>query len=80
MEAISLLSHLLKIESSCFRYAGTKDKRAVTSQLVTAFKVTAERLNQNLGNMRLGNFQLENDAENSVFPQLSTYGWVVAHD
>ena len=66
MEAISVLSRLLKIKSSCFHYAGTKDRRAITSQLVTAFKVTAERLlalNQKLRNMKLGNFEYERSPE-----------------
>ncbi len=38
MEAISLISHILRVKSSIFHYAGTKDRRAVTSQLVTAFR------------------------------------------
>lgn len=61
MEAVSVISRLLKIKPSTFTYAGTKDKRAITSQLITAFKVSAEKLqalNQRLRNMRLGNFEL----------------------
>lgn len=38
MEAVSQISRTLKIKSSNFRYAGTKDRRAVTSQLLTAFR------------------------------------------
>ncbi len=60
MEAVSVLSRLLKIKSSCFHFAGTKDKRAVTSQLVTAFKVTAQKLqalNTKLRNMKIGNYE-----------------------
>ena len=38
MEAINLISKILKIKSSSFHYAGTKDRRAVTSQLVTAYR------------------------------------------
>jgi tRNA pseudouridine13 synthase len=32
------------MKSSTFQYAGTKDKRAITSQLVTASKVLPKRL------------------------------------
>ena len=38
MEAINFISRLLKVKSSAFHYAGTKDRRAITSQLVTAFR------------------------------------------
>lgn len=60
MDAVSVISRLLKIKSSCFHYAGTKDKRAITTQLLTAFKVSAEKLqalNPKLRNMQLGNFK-----------------------
>lgn len=38
MEAVGQISRTLKIKSSNFHYAGTKDRRAVTSQLLTAFR------------------------------------------
>ena len=60
MDAVNIMSRLLKLKSSCFHYAGTKDKRAITSQLLTAFKVTAEKLqtlNPKLRNIQLGNFK-----------------------
>ena len=60
MEAVAVISRLLKIKPSCFHYAGTKDRRAITSQLITAFKVSAEKLqalNPRLINMHLGNFK-----------------------
>lgn len=63
MDAVNIISRLLKIKSPCFHFAGTKDKRAITSQLLTAFKVSAEKLqalNAKLRNMQLGNFKFEN--------------------
>ncbi|XP_064399578.1 pseudouridylate synthase 7 homolog [Halichondria panicea] len=60
MEAISLISHILRVKSSIFHYAGTKDRRAVTSQLVTAFRVSAEKLttlNKSGKNLNVGNFR-----------------------
>lgn len=62
MEAVGVITRLLKIKPSCFHFAGTKDKRAITTQLVTAFKVSADKLqklNPRLRNMRLGNFESE---------------------
>lgn len=38
--ALSLLARTVHCSPSCFGVAGTKDKRAVTVQQVTAFKVT----------------------------------------
>lgn len=60
MDAVSVLSRLLKVKWSCFSYAGTKDKRAITSQRLAAFKISANRLqglNHTLRNMKLGNFE-----------------------
>ncbi|KAG0319081.1 multisubstrate pseudouridine synthase 7 [Dissophora globulifera] len=59
MEAINFLTSSLRVPSRVFSFAGTKDRRGVTSQWVTAHKVKAERLvglNSSLRNMRLGNF------------------------
>ncbi len=60
MEAVAVLARLLKIKPSCFHYAGTKDKRAIASQFITAFKVPAEKLqniNPRLIHMHVGNFE-----------------------
>ena len=60
LEAINLLSSLIRIKSSMFQYAGTKDKRAITTQAVTVFRVPAERLaslNKASKNVQVGNFQ-----------------------
>ncbi|KAG0250484.1 multisubstrate pseudouridine synthase 7 [Mortierella polycephala] len=59
MEAINHLTATLRVPGKVFSFAGTKDRRGVTSQWVTAHKVKAERLvglNKSLRNMRLGNF------------------------
>lgn len=60
MDAISLLSKLLKIKTGVFGYAGTKDRRAVTTQWISAYRVRAEQLqslNSSLRNLCLGNFK-----------------------
>lgn len=35
MEAVNTIARILRVKSACFMTAGTKDKRAITSQLVT---------------------------------------------
>ena len=60
MDAISLLSKLLQIKAGSFGYAGTKDRRAVTTQQVSVYRARAEQLqdlNATLRNMCLGNFK-----------------------
>lgn len=60
MDAINLLSKLLRIKAGIFGYAGTKDRRAVTTQQVSVYRVRAEQLqelNSSLRNLCLGNFQ-----------------------
>ncbi|KAG0221126.1 pseudouridine synthase [Mortierella sp. GBAus27b] len=59
MEAINFLAGALRVPNKVFTIAGTKDRRGVTCQWVTAHKLKAERLsglNKSLRNMRLGNF------------------------
>ncbi|KAF8927357.1 pseudouridine synthase [Dissophora ornata] len=59
MEAVNFLTSSLRVPGKVFTFAGTKDRRGVTSQWVTGHKVKAERLlalNKSLRNMRLGNF------------------------
>ena len=46
-----------------FKLLGTKDKRAVTTQKVSAFRITAERLaglNKNMRDVKLGDFEYSN--------------------
>ncbi|KAJ3317747.1 hypothetical protein HDV06_001265 [Boothiomyces sp. JEL0866] len=59
MDAINIISKLVKTDTKSFTYPGTKDKRAITSQRVSVKGITAERLsgiNDKLNNIRLGNF------------------------
>lgn len=59
MDAVGILANKLRLKGSLFQYAGTKDKRAKTSQEVTVFKVAAEKLleaNQKLRNIVTGNY------------------------
>ncbi|CAK9296823.1 unnamed protein product [Gordionus sp. m RMFG-2023] len=44
IHAVSKISRLLGIKSSRFSYAGTKDKRALTTQRMSVFKVEAKKL------------------------------------
>jgi tRNA pseudouridine13 synthase len=60
MDAVCLIAGMLGLKASFFRFAGMKDRRAISSQLLTAFKVSAEKLqalNPKLRNMQLGNFK-----------------------
>ncbi|XP_048239142.1 pseudouridylate synthase 7 homolog [Haliotis rufescens] len=64
MDAINLISRLARLKTQLFSYAGTKDKRAKTSQEITAFRVTANKLqavNARLRNMMMGNFSYVKD-------------------
>ena len=65
MEAICLLAKLVHVKSSVFSYAGTKDRRGVTSQEVRAYRVQAQRLkglNKTLKGILLGNFEYVQDS------------------
>lgn len=59
--AISALARMLRCKPAVFAFAGTKDKRAVTVQCVTAHRVRPERmaqLNRGLpGRLRVGDFR-----------------------
>eukprot|EP00039_Didymoeca_costata_P007887 m.104872 g.104872 ORF g.104872 m.104872 type:complete len:615 (-) comp13862_c0_seq3:107-1951(-) len=65
MDCISILARKLKLKASRFSYAGTKDSRAVTSQLVTLFKVESKQiaqLNKSLPHyIKVGNFSYVRD-------------------
>lgn len=60
MEAIDIISKYSGIKPKQFCTAGTKDRRAKTSQAVSLFKVRAEKLkrvNAKLHGMKMGNFK-----------------------
>lgn len=62
MEVISFISNMLKTKPKIFGTAGTKDRRAVTVQRVSAFRLKAQqlmRLNSVLFGVKLGNFTYE---------------------
>ncbi|KAF8668846.1 hypothetical protein HU200_052047 [Digitaria exilis] len=63
-EALGVIGKMLGVQPRSFGFAGTKDKRAVTTQQVTLFKVHASRLdalNSNLTGIRVGNFSYVNE-------------------
>ncbi|WVZ99174.1 hypothetical protein U9M48_044508, partial [Paspalum notatum var. saurae] len=58
-EALGVIGKMLGLQPRAFGFAGTKDKRAVTTQQVTVFKVHASRLaslNKRLFGIKVGNF------------------------
>ncbi|XP_062187036.1 uncharacterized protein LOC133890601 [Phragmites australis] len=58
-EALGVIGKMLGVQPRSFGFAGTKDKRAVTTQQVTLFKVHASRLaalNSKLVGIRVGDF------------------------
>ncbi|ESO12071.1 hypothetical protein HELRODRAFT_63211, partial [Helobdella robusta] len=60
MEAIQYISTILRVNHSLFSFAGTKDKRAITTQEVTAYGVHPRKLaglNKCLKNVTLGDFR-----------------------
>lgn len=62
MEVMYYLASQLKMHVKNFAFAGTKDRRGVTVQRVSAYRVQAERLkglNRSLRNARVGGFQYE---------------------
>ena len=62
MEVISFMSKQLKSQARTFQFAGTKDRRAVTVQRVSAHRFEAERLagmNRMLRNAAVGDFEYQ---------------------
>ncbi|XP_039833701.1 multisubstrate pseudouridine synthase 7-like isoform X3 [Panicum virgatum] len=63
-EALGVIGKMLGVQPRSFGVAGTKDKRAVTTQQVTLFKVHASRLaalNNKLIGIRVGDFSYVNE-------------------
>ncbi|XP_058738635.1 multisubstrate pseudouridine synthase 7 isoform X1 [Vicia villosa] len=63
-EALGVLGHMLGIRSKSFGFAGTKDKRAVTTQRVTVYKQQATKLaslNGKLFGIKVGDFCYVNE-------------------
>jgi tRNA pseudouridine13 synthase len=60
MEVINLIARLLNMNQKVLQFAGTKDRRAVTTQQVSAYRGSADRiagLNKLLHNAKVGNFR-----------------------
>lgn len=60
MEAIQWLCRQLKCNAKVFQFAGTKDRRAVTTQRCSAFRIDADRLanqNKSLRQSMVGDFE-----------------------
>lgn len=60
MEVISRLTRNLKCNAKNFQFAGTKDRRAVTTQRCSAYRIEAERLeaqNRTLRGSKVGDFE-----------------------
>lgn len=67
METINYISKISKITKKNFDFAGTKDRRAITTQRVSVKRVKAETLsavNRKLTNARVGNFSYSNQRLN----------------
>nr|XP_002741613.2 PREDICTED: pseudouridylate synthase 7 homolog [Saccoglossus kowalevskii] len=65
MDAINLISKLLRKPSHLFSFAGTKDKRAITVQELTAYRMHPSQIfpvNKLLRNMKVGNFRYCKDS------------------
>lgn len=79
MEAIDIISKYSGIKPQHFNYAGTKDRRAKTSQRISAHKVKAEKLqaiNSKLRGIAMGNFQYSNASLLSCFKTSKIFGFV----
>uniref|UniRef100_A0A1B6CNJ3 TRUD domain-containing protein n=1 Tax=Clastoptera arizonana TaxID=38151 RepID=A0A1B6CNJ3_9HEMI len=61
LEVIHILTQKLKIKQNNISHAGTKDKRAVTTQKMSIKKILAEKLKAlSLWNVYLGNYEYKN--------------------
>jgi tRNA pseudouridine13 synthase len=63
-DAIDVIGRLLRRNTNAFSYAGSKDKRGVTTQRVSAFQTHAAdlaKLNERLMGLRLGSFCYKDD-------------------
>lgn len=80
MEAIDIISKYSGIKPGQFNYAGTKDKRAKTTQRISIHKVNAEKLanvNSKLRGMKMGNFSYSKVCGGGYLPPLDRSVYVV---
>lgn len=67
MDAVNIICKLLRFPTKVMRFAGTKDRRAVTCQRMSLSKVGVDRLNalnRTLKGMTIGGFKFEDTALN----------------
>ncbi|GIY26645.1 pseudouridylate synthase 7 homolog [Caerostris darwini] len=67
MDTINCISSYFRVQPKVFSYAGSKDKRGKTSQLVSAYKIKPERLlsiNKEFNNIKVGNIIYKNEQLN----------------
>lgn len=64
MDAVNTICSYLRIHSKAFSYAGTKDKRGKTSQLVSVYRLPVEKLltiNKKFNMIKVGNIVYKNE-------------------
>lgn len=62
MEAISYLARQLRVQPKSFQFAGTKDRRGITVQRVSAYRVFADRMvdaGRTLRQAKVGNYEYQ---------------------
>lgn len=62
MDALGIIAKSLRVPTKTFSFAGTKDKRAITTQRISAYRLRAEQLvglNKRLNNIKIGDFTYE---------------------
>lgn len=67
MEAVNVITKLLRVPSRVIRYAGTKDRRAVTCQRLSISRIGMDRLNalnKTLKGMVIGNYNFSDTSLN----------------
>ncbi|KAL8805974.1 MAG: hypothetical protein Q9182_001631 [Xanthomendoza sp. 2 TL-2023] len=60
MEVISYLAKVLKLRTGLFQFAGTKDRRGITTQRASVYRIQAKKLidaGRSLRNARIGNYE-----------------------
>ncbi|KAL8818181.1 MAG: hypothetical protein Q9223_003123 [Gallowayella weberi] len=60
MEVISYLAKVLKLRTGLFQFAGTKDRRGITTQRASVYRIQAKKLidaGRTLRNARIGNYE-----------------------
>ncbi|XP_035219310.1 pseudouridylate synthase 7 homolog isoform X2 [Stegodyphus dumicola] len=64
MDTINTISSFLRVQPKVFSYAGSKDRRGKTSQLVSAYRLAPEKLlsvNKRFNMIKVGNIVYKND-------------------